>query len=126
MNETKYRAWDTINKTMITEGLAITMDGKFSLLTSRQGDGALEHRLIKDGIFIFMQYTGLNDKNKVEIYSGDIIRFEDGVTGEVSMQFYSWVIQVKEGKHTLWDMFFDHVELEVIGNIYNNPELKEK
>ena len=82
---------------------------------------------------IFMQYTGLKDKNGKEIYKGDIISADfDGeeMLFEVAWNenAMAWDIKDKNGV-----FYFDIYEngspfkflknIKVIGNIYENPEL---
>lgn len=81
---------------------------------------------------IFMQSTGLTDKNGVEIYEGDIVRvtdedestdFCDGGIGTINGldELFMWYIDgdVENGLFDINSSYY----IEVIGNIYENPEL---
>ena len=72
-----------------------------------------------------MQYTGLQDKKGTEIYEGDILR-----TGQVesAQKPNEWRGQVKFdlGSFVVDDSYLkdsEEFQFEVIGNIYENPEL---
>lgn len=68
------------------------------------------------------QFTGLKDKNDREIYEGDIVEFGAGPYRVVYEKGCYYV-------HTSYDSEFLHVikesYVEIIGNIYENPELLE-
>jgi len=84
--------------------------------------------------FILMQFTGLLDKNGKEIYEGDIVKYQINfnpkkkifITGKIEFKDCSWIIVSRIKGVGENDEFLNLVlddELEVIGNIYENPEL---
>ena len=88
------------------------------------------------------QFTGLTDKNGKKIFEGDIVRYvnpdEDVITGRVSYGEHSYSGTHEVGFYVEWqkpewamylrdDLGFwtNFREIEVIGNIHDNPELLE-
>jgi len=79
---------------------------------------------------VIMQYTGLKDKNKKDIYEGDIvngIEFSpfhpkeniDNTIGEIVFDETLFGYCITDGNKPICHMD----EIEIIGNIYENPEL---
>lgn len=84
--------------------------------------------------FIIMQSTGLKDKNGVEIYEGDVINcrnsFRNPMTGSGSLSInrdFKIIFENGEFKAKGFDIRLKNIlsYSEVIGNIYENPELLE-
>jgi uncharacterized phage protein (TIGR01671 family) len=118
MREIKFMAWDKENKTMLDMD-TLAEDWGFCIFYQHEVDHGLE----------MMQYIGLEDINGKEIYEGDIVEVKDpyptGVrmfTGVVMFDNGSFMIKSSVGEHYRW---LDY-EVEVIGNVYENPELLEE
>ena len=72
------------------------------------------------------QYTGLKDKNGKRIWENDIVRIENSMDeGIGNIEFYGGMWYVDgEPSNSLYDIVeYDDGELEVIGNIFDTPEL---
>ena len=124
MREIKFRAWDT------------QMPG-WTVLPTLHADVATRRMTLYDvaGRMVIMQYTGLKDKNGVEIYFDDLVRDNDGLVYKVKYGGYFSKDGAGWGVHyyrCIPDTFaldaspFQHeLGLEVIGNICENPELMD-
>lgn len=108
MREIKFRAW---NKTRLWMDNVWSIDWEHELLCfSKHNQDFMRH-------FVLMQYTGLKDKNGVEIYEGDIIKLRE--------RTYHEVVYARQGfwlskRVPLWAL---SAEIEVIGNIYEHSKL---
>lgn len=71
------------------------------------------------------QYTGLHDKNGVEIYEGDIVKviFGEKNIGKVIYEHSGFIIDVTNMNRPYGRVDFVNNFIKVIGNIYDNPEL---
>lgn len=116
--EIKFRAWNKKDKVMVdVAAMNLGPSGLWSLI-----EDADDAELQLADSYELMQYTGLHDKNGREVYEGDIVKNEYGKVMEVQYDPRSAAFGVG-------DYYFGTIgsgkTLEVIGNIFDNPELLE-
>ncbi|MFO3694299.1 YopX family protein [Staphylococcus felis] len=119
----KFRVWDNKSRTMHHPDELIIQIRESDILV------ALEYSLHQVFDYVLMQSTGLTDKNGVEIFDGDILNHQLQGMRKVYYPFRDTVASyglenIENGmRSTLQDA---HRVYEVIGNIYENPELLEE
>jgi len=118
MREIKFRAYHIEQKKMINieNLLSFSNDGDIWINENKQMPlNVFSGWASKD--FKLMQYTGLKDKNGVEIYEGDIVAFDNNGFNDKGVVIYDGPCFIVEG------FFLIDNSLKVIGNIYEKPEL---
>jgi len=121
--EIKFRAWDKELRNMwIVEGIKFdhSFSGGYEVMPPPD-DQDIEWQ--NDEHVVLMQFTGLRDKNGNEIYEGDLVRFRNEEDAYDMVHEIAW-------KHNgfVVNGWTAHLESagtvsEVIGNIYQNPDL---
>lgn len=138
MRDIKFRAWDKKRKIILQVG---SIDWTKRHRIEEVWCAGDKSSLLGEDIEL-MQYTGLNDKNGKEIYEGDIVKYfgkwkgGNAVPPDFMPHRISWVmggfhaipmdIHTAVSSHATNWKGVGHTDCEIIGNIYENPELLSK
>lgn len=120
MREIKFRAWD--GEKMNYE---VDMLSKWGAIKK----GYSSTPWIEEASAGFsMQYTGLKDKNGKEIYEGHIITIKNNYYNPSKGDSPTLLLEVKQeaGAYVIGDYLlreFESSEMEIVGDIHENPEL---
>ena len=131
MRSIKFRAWDKTEKHMYNWSNLLNQNLK-NIFTIPDQCG-----------YKIMQYTGLKDKNRKEIYEGDIAKITEKknilkhkvipmkpIIAEISWseEYLAYILITTSAKDAFENLadYLEEYDIEVIGNIYDNPELLEE
>ncbi len=141
MRELKFRAWDKHTEKMYfserenDEHWFGFQNGKLAFFEAYEESATMDepaYPACREANAVTMQHTGLRDKNGKEIFEGDVVNlwweemfFQGEVAGSVSWRESGacFDIDFASSSTPLAGLDLDYSQIEVIGNIYENPDL---
>ena len=127
MREIKFRAWHKEKKEIVD---AEEIDFMNKVINYIDNDYENNRQEIRGAYFEdieLMQYTGLKDMREKEIYEGDIVKLRANHGIGVIKYYDEWgaviVEYIKPRPLAVLGMNYYKEDIEVLGNIYENPEL---
>lgn len=115
----KFRAWDKRRNRMIEVTSISFRNGTIEEDTRY----AVNRHMYLDDV-VLMQQTGLEDKNGVEVYEGDIVNYFRKSISVIEWKDGGFIIKrILDGEYELIQSRI--AKIEVLGNIYEHPELLE-
>lgn len=138
MREIKFRAWDPTCDHMIYSDCTeedywwrigedgISIEWYDQCIIKLTPDGPVEtDGWVEISNSVIMEYTGNKDKNGKEIYEGDVVEVEEWrEKADCTGSHWKWYVYVVSYQDQQW-LPEDLDEAQIIGNIYENPELLE-
>ncbi|UOF79883.1 yopx protein [Caudoviricetes sp.] len=132
-NRYRFRAWHKTEAIMIYDIQSLAFIGKdltgvvfrYNINAIKTGQNDAKYGFSVDEVVV-MQSTGLLDRNGVDMYEGDIVRGKETGVVEWFPQDGAWGVRVDS---EAWSYLFTcnlPEKHEVIGNIYENPDLLPK
>ena len=126
----RYRAWMKSLKWMC-DVTNISFDSKFVDICQQGDTERYTEMSVEFDEITLMQSTGLFDRNGKEIFEGDILDYRGRKAlvrwhGSYASFIYRFVDEL-QNRNTEWKpLYLAYMKCEIIGNIYENPELFEE
>jgi uncharacterized phage protein (TIGR01671 family) len=125
----KVRVWSKpLERFLTKDEWFLDFDGDLHFIEYDEDSNQYWPDRVPEENYVVQQYTGILDKNGVEIAEGDIIQYQDG---SHQAPFYDkvvveWVSENDGWVYSGWkfcDNFLQGGEFQVVGNLLENPEL---
>lgn len=134
MREIKFKAWLPEERRWLKDGFGVAAHGEgiTEFGYDLEFDDVYIKRDYNDGEFVLMQYTGLKDKNGVEIHEGDIVVCDNRrckvvwEQSDCSFRYEPEFSNRADGEGINRYVMPYNDDEEVIGNIYESPKLLEQ
>jgi uncharacterized phage protein (TIGR01671 family) len=128
--ETKFRVWNKLDKKFIPNySVWLRFDKRYPCCvqyTTKEVDTIGDDNYLESSQCVIQQYTGVKDKNNVEIYEGDIVQTNWSENDDLICKVVYWkngfYFEYKNNS-LIGDTIYQFQYCEIIGNIFENTDL---